>query len=80
MNPIKIYKEWLNLKTVTIRFGKGCAPYRICDQRRKNDQKRQKMATPPIFSTLEHTTRGLTQENKLFLKVEMFGTQKCYDN
>ena len=30
----------------------GCAPYQICDQVCKNDQKMSKMATLPIFSTL----------------------------
>ena len=53
MNPINIYREWLNLNTVQISFCKVAVPlikFAIKDV--KMTKKRKYMATLPIFSTL----------------------------
>ena len=53
MNPIKIYREWLNLNTVQISFCKVAVTlikFAIKDV--KMTKKRQNMATLPMFKTL----------------------------
>ena len=64
-NPIKIYKEWSNLNTVKVSFCKVAVPFfKFAIKDIKMTKNHKKMATLPLFSTLLHKRRGLTQENK----------------